>query len=131
MMFGYSNGRRDVGDIERRIRALEMRLERTGRFASRASSDAMARAAQSSDRLGEVVLSALGDLVDRFRSGGQGVGRDIARFGDDAARLGQEASRIGGEALDRVSREVKQRPLLMIAVAVGVGLLIGLGGRRR
>jgi len=37
---------------------------------------------------------------------------------------------MGSEALRRVSTEVERRPLMMIGVAVGVGLLIGWAGRR-
>ena len=65
------------------------------------------------------------DLVDRFRGGARSVGGEAARFGQDAARFGHEATKLGGDALRRVSTEVERRPLVMVAVAVGVGLLIG------
>ena len=66
-------------------------------------------------------------MVDRFRGGARSRG-EAARFGQDAARFGHEATKLGGDALRRVSTEVERRPLMMIAVAVGVGLLIGWAG---
>jgi len=36
-----------------------------------------------------------------------------------------------GDALDRIAGQAKQRPLLTLAVAIGVGILIGAAGRRR
>jgi ElaB/YqjD/DUF883 family membrane-anchored ribosome-binding protein len=37
----------------------------------------------------------------------------------------------GNDALRRVSKEVEQRPLVTLAVAVSVGLLLGLAFHRR
>ncbi len=71
---------------------------------------------------------ALSDLVDRFRGGARSVGGEATRFGQDAARFGHEATKLGGDALRRVSTEIERRPLVTVAIAVGVGLLIGLGG---
>ena len=63
-MFGQSGYSRaisaDIGEIERRLRALERRLERVG---SRTS----AGAAQAADRVAETVAAALGSMAERFR----------------------------------------------------------------
>ena len=60
-------------------------------------------------------------------------GRRLAA--DEATRLGNEAVKIGGqlgnEALDRIATEVKYRPLVTLALAVSVGILIGMAGARR
>ena len=107
----------DVDEIERRLRTLERRLERLGGRTS-------ARAAQAADQVGETVASALTSIAERFR-GGAGIA------GDEAVRLGNEAAELGNEALRRIAREVERRPLVILAVAVGVGILVGLAGRRR
>jgi ElaB/YqjD/DUF883 family membrane-anchored ribosome-binding protein len=78
--------------------------------------------------MGDAVLSGLSDLVDRFRGGARNVGGEATRFGQEAARFGHEATKLGGDALRRVSTEIERRPLVTVAIAVGVGLLIGLGG---
>jgi len=51
--------------------------------------------------------------------------------GDEAVRIGNEAAELGNEALRRIAREVERRPLVILAVAIGVGILVGLAGRRR
>jgi ElaB/YqjD/DUF883 family membrane-anchored ribosome-binding protein len=49
----------------------------------------------------------------------------------EAARLSGEAAKIGTDTLRRLSHEVEHRPLATIAVAVGVGILVGLLMNRR
>lgn len=119
---------RDFADVDRRMQRLEQQIERLSGAASRTASSGMASAAQATDRVSDAVVSALGDVIERFRGGARNV--DVAKFSQDAARFGHEASKLGSVALRRVSSEVEHRPLMMIAVAVGVGLLIGWAGRR-
>ena len=120
-MFGQSGYSRaisaDIGEIDRRLRALERRLERVG---SRTS----ASAAQAADRVAETVAAALGSMAERFRDRAGAVS-------GDAARLGSEAAKAGKVALRRLADEVEERPLIMLAVAVGVGILVGLASSRR
>jgi ElaB/YqjD/DUF883 family membrane-anchored ribosome-binding protein len=127
-MFRHSRYAREFADVERRMHRLEQRLDRLGSVASRTAVSGVASAAQATDRMGDAVLSALSDLVDRFRGGARNVGGEATRFGQEAARFGHEATKLGGEALRRVSTEIERRPLVTVAIAVGVGLLIGLGG---
>jgi ElaB/YqjD/DUF883 family membrane-anchored ribosome-binding protein len=127
-MSRYPAYAREFAEVERRMQRLEQRLDQLGGMASRTARSGVTTAAQATDRVGEAVVAALGDLVDRFRGGARGVGGEAARFGQDAARFSQEATKLGGQALRRVSTEVERRPLLTVAIAVGVGLLIGLGG---
>jgi len=111
---GYSRALSvDIGEIERRLRGLEQRLERLG---SRTS----ARTVDAADR----IATSLTSLAEQFR-GGAGVATD------EAARIGGEAVKIGNDALRRLSREVERRPLMILAVAVGVGILVGLASHRR
>ena len=118
-MFGRrkSSGARSahVQEIDRRLRSLERGLERAGtRVAS--------RAAGTADHLTETLGSALAGLAERFR--GLSIGDEAVKFGGDAARL-------GNDALRRLSREVEHRPLVTLALAVGVGVLAGMVILRR
>ncbi len=108
-MFSHPKSR-TINEIDRRLRSLEQGLERAG---TRAASTAVS----TSDHVTETVASVLGSLADRFR--GLSIGEEAAKFGGDAAKL-------GNDALRRLSKEVEQRPLVTLAVAVGVGLLVGL-----
>jgi ElaB/YqjD/DUF883 family membrane-anchored ribosome-binding protein len=121
-MFGQSSPSRaisaDIGEIERRLRALEKHLQRMG---NRTSTSAV----QAADRISDTVASALSSMADRFREF-----RDSRGY-DEAARLGNEAARLGNTALRRLSHEVEERPLVVLAVAIGVGILIGIASRRR
>jgi ElaB/YqjD/DUF883 family membrane-anchored ribosome-binding protein len=97
------------------MRSPERRLERArGRVS--------ASALQSGDQVGEAVASVLDRVADRFRNGS---------FEDQAAKIGAEAAQLGNDALRRLSREVEARPLVALAVAAGVGVLLGVLGRRR
>lgn len=49
----------------------------------------------------------------------------------DATKIGAAAAKVGNEALRRLSREVQHRPLVTLAVAAGVGILMGLANHRR
>jgi hypothetical protein len=40
-----------------------------------------------------------------------------------------EAAKLGNDALRRLSNEVEHRPLITLAIAVGVGILVGLASR--
>jgi len=99
-------------DLDRRMRSLE-------RGAYQVAGRAQAGAMQATEQVSDAVASALADFFGRFR----GVRGDAARFG-------QEAARFGNDALRRLSNEVEHRPLATLAVAAGIGLLIGLAGRR-
>src|SRR5580704_4246488 len=100
----------EVGDIERRLRILQNGIEKLG---TRASSNAR----DTADGLGEAVASALSSWADRFRQGTDSLSEQSAAFGKDAARYGTAA--------------LEQRPLIAIAVALGVGILIGIAMRGR
>jgi ElaB/YqjD/DUF883 family membrane-anchored ribosome-binding protein len=119
-MFGRNSSVRmlasDVADMERRMRMLERDVRH---FAGRAS----ASAAQATEQVGDAVASALADVFGRFRG-------SAGRVGDEAARFGSEAVRIGNTAARKLADEVEHRPLTMLAVVAGLGLLIGLAGRR-
>jgi ElaB/YqjD/DUF883 family membrane-anchored ribosome-binding protein len=127
-MFGQSRYARtpafDLASIERRMQDLEKRLARMTSAAGRASSGISAGVSDTTDRLSDLLTSALAEISDRFRGGARSVG-------DEAVRLRHDAAKLGNEALRKLSAEVEHRPLVLLAVAAGVGLLIGLAAARR
>ena len=68
----------NVGEIERRLRSVEQRLERVG---GRASSSTL----QTADHVGETVAAALSSIADRFRGGANSMSDEAAKFGSEAA----------------------------------------------
>jgi ElaB/YqjD/DUF883 family membrane-anchored ribosome-binding protein len=104
-----------VGDIEHRLQAIQRGLEKLGGRASSSARD-------SADGLSEAIASALSNWADRFRQGTNSLGDQSAAFGKDAVRYGTTALR-------QISKEAEERPLITIAVALGVGILIGLAAR--
>ena len=105
--FGQSEG----GGIERRLQALENRLNTTS-----------TNARGSVENLGDAIASALTDWADRFRQRANTVG-------DQSAALGRGAAKLGAVAVNRIADETGRRPLFALAVAVGVGILIGMAAR--
>jgi ElaB/YqjD/DUF883 family membrane-anchored ribosome-binding protein len=98
----------NVREIERRLRSLEQRLERVGDTTSASTAEVV-------ERVGTAIAPVLSSIADRFRGG--------------AHSMSDEAAKLGNDALRRLSNEVEQRPLVTLAVAVGVGILVGLASR--
>ena len=100
-------------------KALQRGLEKLETHAS-------SNARESTVGLSEAVASALSTWADRFRQGTNSLSEQSAAFGKDATRYGTAA-------LSKISKETEQRPLVAIAVALGVGILIGMvaSGRSR
>ena len=96
------------------MQALEKRLNIAGARVS-------TRARDTAEDLGDAIASALTGWADRFRQGASTVGDQSSALGRDAARLGTVANRIADET--------GRRPLFALAVAVGVGILIGMAAR--
>ena len=113
-MLGSSRfGQYEAGGIERRLQALENRLN---------TSSTNARDRVESESLGDAIASALTGWADRFRQGANTVG-------DQSAALGRGAAKLGTVAVNRIADETGRRPLFALAVAVGVGILIGMAAR--
>lgn len=106
------------------LRAIENELGEIGKKAGRRAS---AKVSTAGDQIADAIGPILSDLVDRFRRGQRAAADGAANLGDEAMRIG---TRIGSDALGRIASQAKQRPLLTIAVAIGVGILIGVASRR-
>jgi len=98
----------NVHGIERRLRLLEQQLERVGGLTS-------PRTAEVAERAAAAILPVLSSIANRFRGG--------------THSMSDEAAKLGNDALRRLSNEVEHRPLVTLAVAVGVGVLVGLASR--
>ena len=107
----------EVGEIERRLRILERSIEKLGARASSNTRD-------TAEGLGEALASALSNWADRFR-------QSASSLSDQSAAIGKDAARYGTAALNQISNETEQRPLIAVAVALGVGILIGIAMRSR
>lgn len=101
----------EVAAIEDLITDLEKRLRKLGGTARPEASGA----ADVSD----FVSDALAGIMKRVRDGGGSV----------ADTISHEATRIGGDTVKRVVTEIEHRPLAMLAIAGGVGYLLGLARR--
>jgi ElaB/YqjD/DUF883 family membrane-anchored ribosome-binding protein len=109
--------RSEVGDIERRLRGLEKTIEKLGNRTSLQARD-------SAGGLADGAALVLSRWAPRFREG-------ASTLSDRSAALGTDAARYGTAALDRISEETEERPLVAIAIALGVGILIGMATRSR
>ena len=98
----------NVREIERRLRSLEQQLERVGHRTSASTAEVV-------ERVGAAIAPVLSSTAGRFRGG--------------AHSMSDEATKLGNDALHRLSNEVEHRPLITLAVAVGVGILVGLASR--
>jgi ElaB/YqjD/DUF883 family membrane-anchored ribosome-binding protein len=108
-----------VAAIQKHLGAVEKELERIGRIAGRQTS---AAAATASEQVGDAISTILSEMLDRFRKGGQAAGDQAGRLGNQALDL---SAKYGSDALQRVAGQAEDRPLMTVAVALGIGILIG------
>jgi ElaB/YqjD/DUF883 family membrane-anchored ribosome-binding protein len=109
--------RSEVGEIERRLRGLEKTIEK---LRSRTSSQAR----DTAGGLADAAALVLSKWAPRFREGAN-------TLSDRSAALGSDAARYGTAAVDRISDETEEHPLIAIGIALGVGILIGMATRSR
>jgi hypothetical protein len=113
-----------VSDIVGHLRAIERDLSVMGRKAGRRTAD---RASAAGDQIADVLGPILNDIGSRFRRGQRVAIDEAADFGNEAIKLG---TKVGNDALERIADQAKRRPLVTLAVAIGIGVLIGFAGRR-
>jgi ElaB/YqjD/DUF883 family membrane-anchored ribosome-binding protein len=108
-----------VAAIQKHLGAVEKELETIGRIAGDRTS---AAAATASDQIGDAISTILNEMVERFRQGRQAAGDQAGRLSNQALNLG---AKYGSDALQRAASEVEERPLVTVAIALGIGILIG------
>ena len=108
-----------VSAIAHHLRGIQEQLGELGKQAGRRGADT---AASAGSHIAETLLPILSDIGGRFRRGQR------AAF-DGASSLSDMSGRVGSRAVAQLSGQAQQRPLLMLAVAIGVGILIGAAGR--
>jgi hypothetical protein len=113
-----------ISAIVGHLGAIEKELGKLGKSAGRRAS---ASAAAAGDQIADAIGPILNDIADRFRRSPRLVMDEAANFGNEAVKIG---ARVGSDALDRITYQARQRPLLTLAVAIGVGILIGAASRR-
>ena len=125
-MFHYRSNQLDprLAAIAGHLRAIEKDLGILGRRAGQGAAD---HASAASDQIVDVLGPILSDIGGRFRRGQRAAVDEAANLGNEAVRFG---ARVGNDALERVADQAKQRPLFTLAVAIGIGVLIGFASRR-
>ena|SRR5579883_2159496 len=113
-----------VSAIVDHLRAIQKELGAIGKGAGRSTSDS---AVAAGNQIAEAIGPILNDIVERFRRGQRWAADQTVSAGNQAVKVGAKA---GNEALERIADQAKDRPLFTIAVAIGVGVLIGLVFRR-
>ena len=103
----------EVAAIKDLMSDLEKRLHRLSGKARREISG-------TSEEVGDFVGDAFDRLTHRMREGAVGVSRSVA----------DEAKRFGSNAFQKMADEIENRPLLMLAIAAGIGFLAGQTSRR-
>jgi ElaB/YqjD/DUF883 family membrane-anchored ribosome-binding protein len=98
----------EVAAIQELMSDLEKRLHRLSGAAKREFSGA-------SGEINDFVNEALAGIMDRVRAGSHSVAG--------------KATHIGSDAFKKITDEVEERPLTMLAIATGVGFLFGLSRR--
>jgi ElaB/YqjD/DUF883 family membrane-anchored ribosome-binding protein len=103
----------EIAAIEELMGDLEKRLRRLSGTAKREASGA-------GGEVGDFVTEALDRIMSRVRDSATGVTQSVA----------DEATRLGTDAIKKFTDEVEHRPLVMLAVAAGIGYLAGIATRR-
>jgi hypothetical protein len=116
------SGAAQISDLERIIRDLEIRIEQlTSREGIRSTvsgaTDQVTRAVgNASNHVGDLVADTLTDVADRLRSGATSV---------------TGVAKVGTGAIQKIGSEIERRPMMTVAIALGIGFLAGLAGRAR
>ncbi len=113
-----------VSAIVDHLQAIEKELGALGQDAGRRASSRVSTAA---NQIADAIAPILADLTGRLRRGRRAALDEATSFGNEAVRAG---ARAGNDALGRIAGQAKQRPLFALAVAIGVGILIGFASRR-
>jgi ElaB/YqjD/DUF883 family membrane-anchored ribosome-binding protein len=113
-----------IAAIVNHLRAIQDELGEIGKSAGRRGS---VSAAAASHQIADALAPILNNIVERFWRGQRAAVDQAAGLGNQAVKA---SARAGNEALARIARQTGRHPLLTLAVAVGVGILIGAASRR-
>jgi ElaB/YqjD/DUF883 family membrane-anchored ribosome-binding protein len=113
-----------VAAIAGHLRAIEKELGALGKSAGRRASSGVSAAGS---QIAEAIWPVLNEIGDSFRRGQRVAVDEAASFGNEAVKRG---ARIGSDALGQIADQARRRPLFTLAVAIGVGVLIGAVARR-
>jgi len=103
----------EIAAIEDLMNDLEKRLHRL-------SGTARSEATSAAGDVKDFVSEGLDRIMERVRASASDVTSSVA----------DEAARLGSDAFKKLTDEVEQRPLVMLAVAAGLGYLAGMASRR-
>src|ERR1700734_2352924 len=113
-----------VASIAGHLRAIEKELGVLGKSAGRRASSS---ASAAGNQILEAIWPILNEISDSFRRGQRVAVDEAASFGNEAVKRGAQ---MGSDALGQLADQAKRRPLVTLAVAIGVGVLIGAVARR-
>jgi len=111
----------DIGDLGQRVYDLQQGL---AQLAAYVATNAREVGSAVPERLSAAVPDG---LTDRLSDLSQRVGTTLRH---NARSVGSEAARMSSGALNRLEDELTHRPLLVIAIAAGIGFLLGALNRR-
>jgi ElaB/YqjD/DUF883 family membrane-anchored ribosome-binding protein len=106
----------EVAAIENLVSDLERRLQRL----SNLSRSARGEVSGAGGDVKDFVSEALSGIMERIREGTVNAGQSAL----------DEVAHASGDAVKKLGEEVEQRPLMMLAIAAGIGFLVGYANRR-
>jgi ElaB/YqjD/DUF883 family membrane-anchored ribosome-binding protein len=106
----------EVAAIENLVTDLERRLRKLTEL----SHAARGEVSGAGENVKDFVNDALAGIMSRMRENTANLSRSAA----------DKATRAGGTALKKFTDEIAQRPLTMLAIAVGIGFFAGVLNRR-
>jgi hypothetical protein len=126
MMFQHRASEFDprVAAIAGHLRAIEKELGALGKSAGRRASSG---ASAAGNQIVEAIWPILNEIGDSWRRGQRVAVDEAASFGNEAVKRGAQ---MGSDALGQLAVQARRRPLITLAVAIGVGVLIGAVARR-
>lgn len=102
----------EIAAIQELMADLEKRLHRLSGATKREFSGA-------SGEINDFVNDALAGIMERVREGAHSVSQSVS----------DKATHLGSDAFKKITDEVEQRPLTMLAIATAIGFLFGLSRR--
>ncbi len=122
-MFGRSSFERSASNIAEHLRGIQGELAKIGGQASQQAANGASAGVDQVKELIAEVSPVLEDLAGLF-------GRGQRYAADRAADMGRRTLDKSSDAAQRVIAQTKDQPGFMLAVALGIGILIGLSTQR-